>query len=248
MISRQLPLLPIPVVVATCTARLLARSAVSRCHDPVTPAEVVAALVDALRPDIGLAWFQAIAAVLAPLATAAVAIYALRHQAQVAKHQWLQEQRRVAYVDFLYSTRKAYDAIAGRNWDVVPTANAAARTTPDQHQPQVEQHLNNAKQAAAVVRIVGPDELAQASTAILARLRLDRLLYSPTREEQLVTRRDRVIALAEETGDDALTSEVRSALESDPPDVAAYERAHTRHRLDHYWDRFARRSNEVLRG
>jgi|1186.fasta_scaffold55623_2 hypothetical protein len=156
------------------------------------------------------------------------------------------DQRRAGYVEFLSTTRQVYDAIAGRNWDTVPTgARLVPAMTPDGEQGKVEERLNAAKQAAAVVRIVGPDDLARLAEAIVARIRLDRVDYSPTRDIQLTTRAPRVIEIAEEAGPPEFSAMIQRAL-GVPLDLDAYKLAHDRHRLDDYWTEFTSKARKVF--
>jgi hypothetical protein len=114
-------------------------------------------------------------------ATALVAIYALRRQERSTRAQWLKEQRRDAYVDFLNETWSAYETISARSADSLMDDGSQGSRDADGRR-DIEAHLNRANHAAAVVRIVGPQDMAVLANVVLPRLRLDRDFYSPNRD------------------------------------------------------------------
>jgi hypothetical protein len=192
-------------------------------------------------------WLQPLATVLGTAATATVAIYALRRQERSTRRQWLQEQRQDAYVNFLNETRRSYEAISRPVWDAsaASSLSGAGRAEWFDWRAYVIPPLNRAYHATAMVRIVGPQEMAIQAEAVMARLELDSYFYAPNRDVELPTLKTRILQLAKKTGTPGLFEELQASLDSGV-DIPAYVAAHDKHRLNDAWDRFTVKAREVL--
>lgn len=180
-----------------------------------------------------------------------IGLYALRRTEAREHHRWLQEKRREAYLEFLMATRDAYEAISARGISI-----GAADLAEDYPEPKSEDLLRadsdiNDK-AGAVNRaldllvIVGPKSMITAGRHVAARLRLDRVYYSPTRWTQLSVNKAKIMEYAEATGDAGLLADLRDAYSGGPVDLDKYREVHRDHRLDVFWSAFSTEAQKVL--
>lgn len=175
------------------------------------------------------------------LITAFVAILAMRRTDTREHHRWLQEKRREAYVDFLNSTRSTYEVIsASQQVGLETSGEVSSRRVED-----IERKMNEAKRARDVLAVVGPDSMDRLGLQVMARLRLGRIYFSSTRDSQLGSK-DKILRIAEETGDPGLLKGVQAALHAEIADVSRYGEALSQHRLDGFWDTFTVEARNVL--
>lgn len=161
-------------------------------------------------------------------------------------HRWLQEKRREAYVEFLAATRKASGTIATFSQDA-EKKRRRRRIHQSEREAAIGRDEDEANYAQDVLAIVGPSHMADQGRQVLARLKLDRLFYSPTREQQLRDGKEKYIQRAKETGDHAFATGFARLYDSKTFDVAAYEELHADHPLRGFWAEFASKAEEEMR-
>ena len=203
-------------------------------------------------PEAQIGTVAAIIAAVAAGFSAVINLHALRRTEAREHHRWLQEKRREAYVEFLMATRDTYDAISARGMSI-----GAAELGEDYPESQSEELLQaqseiNEKQGAVaraldLLVIVGPESMITVARRVAARLRLDRIYYSPTRWTQLdVNNKAKIMEYAEATGDEGLLADMRDAYSGDAVDLDKYSQAHRNHRLDVLWSVFTTEAQKVL--
>lgn len=183
--------------------------------------------------------------------SARVARSAMKRTDAREHHRWLQEKRREAYVGFLTATRSTYESISERG-----KAIRAADLTEDYPQPEsdelvaarneIDQRYGDAKRALDVLEIVGPKDMAQIGQNLMARLRLDRVFYSPTRWSQIHTNGDKILSDVKETGDLDFLAAMEQALSQGHVKLEEYRKAHADHRLETLWTTFTQKAHHVL--
>lgn len=165
--------------------------------------------------------------------------------------RWLQEKRREAYVTFLTATRDAYDSIEKRGQDA-----EAPRINRDHRRPnspqllkdraEIDVNFGKVKRARDVLAIVGPKEMGDLGDAVLARISLDRIFYSPTGCSQR-NDKGRILQYVEATDNKDFLVAMQAAYDAKGrPNFAAYRAAHHEYRLDIFWETFAERSRHFL--
>lgn len=159
--------------------------------------------------------------------SALVAFLAFRRQDVREHHRWLQEKRREAYVEFLSTTRRAYKAFSATDWKTEDERNAAVNHADDE-----------VSYALDVVSLVGPEDMAERGRQAVARLKLDRLFYSPTREKQLREEKTKHLDRAKATGDPGFHSFFADLYAREPFNMGAYERLHEQYPLRSFWNMF----------
>lgn len=206
----------------------------------------------AAGPEAQIGTIAAIIAAVAAAISALIGLYALRRTEAREHHRWLQEKRREAYVEFLMATRDTYEAISARGISI-----GAADLAEDYPEPKSEElltaHADIDDKQGAVTRaldllvIVGPESMITAGRHVTARLRRDRVYYSPTRWSQLSeNNKARIMEYAEATGDAGLLADLRDAYSGGPVDLDKYRQAHRDHRLDVLWNAFTTQAQKVL--
>lgn len=182
------------------------------------------------------------------LATAGVSVLAMRRTDSREHHRWLQEKRREAYVEFLSATRSAYESIADRGQGLDPDrmddlpADSGAAT---EAREEIDQKMSHVKHAREVMAIVGPESVAQQGRQIIARLRIDRVYYSPTRATQLQDR-DKVLRDVAETGNEDFRAAMEQAYAGGDLDLHAYKETLRLHRLESFWNSFIEESRRIM--
>lgn len=179
--------------------------------------------------------YQPMATIMSLTISALIGFKALRRTDVREHHRWLQEKRREAYVNFLSEARKAYRTIS----DPEPE-------TGSEHRDALMRDEDDVNYALDVLRIVGPRSMAEAGEHVVARLKLDRLLYSPTRDQQLLDSKDRYIQRAHETGDPAFARGFEELYGADSFDSAGYLALHDKHPLRGFWQCFAEDAEKEL--
>lgn len=168
--------------------------------------------------------------------SALVAFIALRRQDVREHHRWLQEKRREAYVQFLSATRRASATV---------TAAASTWKTTDEREAAINRDEDEVNSALDVLYIVGPQGMAAMGHQLVARLSLDRLFYSPARDQLLLDRKDEYIGLAEGAGP-LMHSGFAALYKAEPFDVAAYELLHEDFPLRFFRRAFTREARSEL--
>lgn len=200
------------------------------------------------------AWTVIVAA-FSVLVAAASAFLAWRSSKRADKrehHRWLQEKRREAYVTFLTATRDTYDVIEKRG-----RLSSAPRVTEDvqdpdspklrKHRTAIDQNFGKVKRAKDILAVVGPKEMEELGDAVMARLSLDRIYYSPTGWSQRDNDRERILRYAGATGISAFHAAMRNVYDDQGhADFEAYNAAHHEHRLDNSWASFTERARRIL--
>jgi hypothetical protein len=130
----------------------------------------------------------------------------------------LQEKRREAYVTFLTATRDTYDAIEQRG-----RRSYAPRVTEDLPEPDsptltqdrtaIDQNFGKVKRAKDILAVVGPKEMEELGDAVMARLSLDRIYYSPTGWSQREKDRERILRYAGATDNPAFLAAMRNVYD-----------------------------------
>ncbi|MFF1253520.1 hypothetical protein ACFVYC_13605 [Pseudarthrobacter sp. NPDC058329] len=208
--------------------------------------------VAAAGPEAQIGTVAAIIAAVAAAFSALIGLYALRRTEAREHHRWLQEKRREAYVEFIMATRDTYEAISARGKSI-----GAEDLTEDYSEPKskdlLKTHADIDDKEGAVTRaldllvIVGPESMITAGRRVKARLRLDRVYYSPTRWTQLnMANKARIMQYAEATGDAGLLADLKDAYFGGPVDLEKYRQAHRDHRLDVLWTAFTTEAQKVL--
>lgn len=167
--------------------------------------------------------------------SAFVAFWALRRKDIGDHHRWLQEKRREAYVDFLSAARKASKTISASDW-----------RTKEEREAAISHDEDEVEYALDVVSIVGPNDMALKGSGVVARLKMDRLFYSPTRDTQLLEGKDKYIERAEATGNSFFHQEFAALYAKEPFDVTAYEAIHAHYPLRVFWGNFVRAARDEL--
>lgn len=187
--------------------------------------------------------FPAGVAVAAALIAAGAAISVATEQSSSTRSHWFMEQRRDACVELLHSTKAAYEAFVayGSEGGCRPDSPNLGQLHQD-----AEHQFGLATHAASVLRILGPDELMNAGNKVVARLRLDRRLYSPERHVDLASSKSVVLGIAKDIGDPPMLDALEAAFAQSPVSVAAYEEAHQLYRLDKAWEDFTAQAREVI--
>jgi hypothetical protein len=189
-----------------------------------------------------LTWLSQTGQALLPLATvislavsALIGFFAFRRQDVREHYRWLQEKRREAYVDFLSANRQAYGSIANRPGLPEPEREAAS----DRDEDQVNYAQN-------VLEIVGPKYMADRGREVIARLKLDRLYYSPDRITQLLDHKDKYLQRAKDTGKNEFHRKFVELYEKERFDTAGYEALHREYPLRKFWEAFAVEARDEL--
>lgn len=203
-------------------------------------------------PEAQIGTVAAIIAAVAAGFSVLIGLHALRRTEAREHHRWLQEKRREAYVEFLMATRDTYDAISARGISI--GAPDLAEDYPESEsekllkaQSEIDEKQGAVTRALDLLVIVGPESMIKAGRRVTARLRLDRIYYSPTRWTQLsVNNKARIMEYAEATGDEGLLADLKNAYSGGPVDLDKYRQAHRDHRLDVLWSAFTTEAQKVL--
>lgn len=179
-----------------------------------------------------------LATILNGIAIVVIGFLAFRRADVREHHRWLQEKRREAYVEFLAATRKASRTIATFSRDPKKKSEREAAIGRDE---------DEASYAQDVLAIVGPSHMADQGRQVLARLKLDRVFYSTTREEQLRNGKEKYIERARDTGEPDFGDQFAKLFDSDSFDFDAYEALHARYPLRDFWVDFASEAEEEMR-
>lgn len=182
------------------------------------------------------AWTPLIAAV-SLFVSAFVAFLALRRQDVREHHRWLQEKRREAYVEFLSVSRRASSTIS---------ADRSHWKTPKDREAAIDHDEDELGYALDVLTIVGPEDMAARGRQIVARLKLDRLFYSTTRDQQLLEGKHKYIGRARSTGNLLFHKEFAALYTQDPFDFSAYEKLHEKYPLRTFWRSYTREARHEL--
>lgn len=193
----------------------------------------------------------AIGAVLAALFSAFIGLRSLKSAEKREHHRWLQEKRREAYVTFLNATRDTYDAIEKRG-----RLAKAPMLYQDHEDPEAEElleardaidlHFGQVKRAKDILSVVGPKEMEDLGDHIIARMKLDRIYYSPTGFSQRSENKERILRYAGDTGNKEFHAEIVDAYLGDHAVLELYRAAHHNHRLDVFWTDFTKGARGVL--
>ncbi|MEW1805166.1 hypothetical protein [Pseudarthrobacter sp. NPDC080039] len=190
--------------------------------------------------------FAAIVSFLAPLlpiATVAALIWSAWNtvlgfrRADAREHlRWLQEKRREAYVNFLAATRKASRSISAPHRRAKLKERAAAIFADEEE----------VSYALDVVVIVGPPKMARMAREVEARLKMDRVFYSPKRGEQMLPWKEKYIQRAQQTGEPVFAHRFARLYDAERFDMAAYEELHAEFPLRDFWRDFSLEAEKEL--
>lgn len=180
-----------------------------------------------------------------------VAVYTLKAADRREHHRWLQEKRREAYAAFLTVTRDEYEAIEGRG-----RIAQAPRISSDHRRPGtpkivdatalIERKDSELKRAKDILGIVGPEKMEDLGDRLIARLKLDRVYYSPTGYTQREKNKEKILQYAEETREEAFFSQLHEAIAGRRVDFEQYKAAHDSYRLEAFWIAFTEAARRVL--
>ncbi len=202
-----------------------------------------------------------IVAVLASIISIGVAIYTLKAADRREHHRWLQEKRREAYVTFMTSARRAYDAISERGQYVeaprvesdyegpaAPDLAIADRQKLAEAMADIDRNMGEVLRAQDVLAIVGPQVMEKLGLRVIARLKLDRGYYSPTgwSDRNKPQERESILRNAEATENEDFLNALNNAYATGPVDVELFLKAFHDNRLDGFWVAFNLEARRVL--
>lgn len=197
-----------------------------------------------------------LASSLVPIATVIALIWSAWNtfrgfrRADAREHfRWLQKKRREAYVKFLSATRKASRSISQPEETQrlrKPFGRAPVTGRSKDKAAAIFDDEEAVSYALDVVVIVGPKEMARQARQVEARLKLDRLFYSPKRAKLLLENKDKYVGRAKVTGDDLFANRFAQLYDSEPFDMGAYEDLHAKHPLRDFWSELTRQAEKEL--
>ena len=102
------------------------------------------------------------------------------------------------------------------------------------------------KRAKDILAVVGPKEMEILGDALVARLILDRIFYSPTGWSQRDKEKERILRYAGATGSGDFLAAIRACYKQGTVDFEAYRAAHHNYRLNDFWTQFATSAREII--